>query len=258
MSESTLIADYTKLQKSVGFFLGFGRDPETWAANQTESVAEFMESGIRKVYFCGYKWSFLRPTHDFALDNGKRIINLPHDFGGLEGHLSIFANNSSAWEPIPVVGEGTILANYARLPETTGPPECVAIVPLKGSHAQRSQEFEIHVWPQADRDYILRGQYYFAPSMISGKFPYLYGGVQHAEMYLSSCKAVAELDADDEPGPQAQEFMRLLEISKELDGRNKPQVHGKMRDRSDDFNGIFPNPHWRPGVFVTFDGILWD
>ncbi len=247
--------DYLKLRKALGFFLGYGLDPTTWDDRQAETVNMHLESCIARVLGDSYKWSFLRPTVQLALDAGSRYINLPHDFGGLEGRLTITANNSSAWEPIPLVGEGTLRANYARLPNTTGPPECAAIIPLKGQHQQHGQGFQVEVWPQADQDYLLGVQYYINPKFLDGSHPYLYGGSQHMETYKAACKAAAELDADDEPGPQEAYFQQRLAISKELDSRNKPELHGTNADRSDEFDRDWPyNRHWRPGTFVTFNG----
>jgi len=72
LAESTLSLGWADLKSRVGFFLGYGRTVASFTAVQEAEVEEFVQSGVRLVYyptalsadatFAGYEWSWLRPT----------------------------------------------------------------------------------------------------------------------------------------------------------------------------------------------------
>ena len=261
MAESTLNADFKDLQGDVGLFLGFGRGADNgdnaWDTYQQASIDRCVKGGLRKFYHCGYPWSFLKPVATVTILQGNNTVPLPDDYGGFEGQITITADTSVVWEPLRLVGIGMVDEITSRMPTTTGRPAMAAQEPIKGTQPTRGQRFQLKVWPLADQDYVLRFQYYLCPDYLTGALPYAYGGPEHAETLLEACLSVAEKLLDDTAGVHDREFAKLLEISKMLDARKKPQLAGYNRDWSDvrHREPRYPAPHgWSP---VTVDGVLY-
>lgn len=259
MAEPSLAAAFDDLRGEVGDFLGYGfgvaKGDTTWTTAQERTINTRVKTGLRMVYYCGYDWSFLKPVATLTLLSGQRTIPLPDDFGGLEGQITVSVSGSSGFYPIPVVGD--VRPKFALNSNLTGIPICAAIDPLKGTTASQGQRSQLYVFPQADKDYTLQLAYYLNPDALSGAFPYVYGGAQHAQTFLAACKAAAERDGDDiANGPQMQEFARLLEVSKNLDRRNKPQVLGYNADRSDG-RDVEWNRRLTNTPSVTYSGISY-
>lgn len=255
--ESTLAAAFTDLQGDVGFFLGYGRDPEVWDSKKSANVTHCLKGGLRLVYHCGYPWSYLKPVATLVLKNGASSAILPHDYGGFEGRVTIQSPTSQAWWALELGSIGQIYERISLHPSTTGRPTMLAEEPIKGTTATSGQRHQLKVWPIADQDYTLRFQYFLLPDYLTGTQPYVYGGAQHAQLFFAACKAVAERDLDDlANGPQFIEFMRLLEVSKDLDRRNKPQTLGVNLDRSDWPGREYPNGRRFDGR-ITVNGIAY-
>lgn len=258
----TLEAQYRDLAGGVGNFLGYGRgsdnDEEDWDSRKQSAIDHCVKGGLRKVYYCGHDWSFLRPVATLTLDTGEQTVALPADFGGVEGKISVSTTSGTNWTPLDVTGIGTILNQYAAMPDSTGTPLlCCEETPKRPTH-ERGSRSQLRFFPIADQDYTVKFQYYINPDFISGNMPYVYGGPQHSETFLAACKATSEIDFDDmQQGPQFMEFMRVLEISKDIDRRNKPQLFGYNGDRSDQLHTPMRHP-WRGISTVTFNGVAYD
>ncbi len=257
--ESTLAASYTDLLADVATFLGYTRGvafgEADWDFRQKANLERCVRGGIRNVYHCGYDWSFLKPVVTLTLSSGANTVPLPDDFGGLEGQIALGATTATVWQPLDVRGIGDLYQQQNLYPTTNGQPLLVAQEPIKGTGPTQGQRFQLRFWPLADQDYRIQFQYYLLPDYLSGALPYVYGGAQHAETFLSSCKAIAERDLDDIiDGPQQIEFMRRLDVSKDLDRRHKPQMLGYNRDHSDSHSEwTRRDVHWNNPV-VTFGG----
>jgi hypothetical protein len=257
--ESSLTAAFNDLLGDVGHFLGYGRGAtngeEAWDDFKTADVERSIKGGMRKFYFCGYDWTFLKPTVSLVLDSGAQQAEaLPDDFGGFEGDVTISAVGSTTqpWR-IKWVSEPTIRGFYASNPTLAGPPMYVAELRQRGTSKEFSSRSELLVFPAADQAYTLKVQYYLNPDYLTGSKPYAYGGPQHSETLLEACLQVAEIIKDDMSGPHAQEFDRLLEISKDIDRRNKPQSYGPNRDTSDELPYTRKDTHyWAPAA--TYNG----
>jgi hypothetical protein len=258
--ESTLTAAFDDLTGDIGHFLGYGRGANngdfTWDDDQQADITRYTKGGLRKVYFCGYKWSFLQPWTTLSLPEGDAAIKLPDDFGGFEGELIIAPDGGSAYEPVHLGRLGKIFELAAQFPEATGRPSLAATEPIKGTGQVKGQRWRLCFYPTADADYSVVGKYHILPPYLSGAFPYVYGGTEHAELFLAACKSVAELESDDMIGPQEANFQRLLGIAQEMDGRKKPAYPGYNGDSSDETE----RQRYRPGMgraedyTVTFDG----
>jgi len=70
MAESTLSIDLPRLQREVGFLLGYPRDPDDFDPAQESIVNDVIDSGLRQFYFpemldgqsIAHEWSFFKPV----------------------------------------------------------------------------------------------------------------------------------------------------------------------------------------------------
>ena len=102
--ESTLALQYKDLLAETGLFLGFGRGEEfgdtAWTTQQQAAIESCVKSGLRNFYWpppvegtpSSYDWSFLKPTASLALVSGQSAIQLPDDFGGFDGPLTVLTS----------------------------------------------------------------------------------------------------------------------------------------------------------------------
>lgn len=263
--ESTLSVALPDVVSRVGAHLGYGRGPDhkdtVWNTRQADAIRDVWTSGLRKFYHCGYEWSFLKPAETVVIASGTNETVLPADFAGFEGEVWISspAAQSKWWGMKPVLDE-TVLQQRAALPDTTGRPKFVACTPVKGTTAKRGQQQKVIVWPKADQAYTLQCRFNLLPDALTDQMPYAYGGGQHGETILESCLAAADLIRFQRTAEHAAEFLRLLEVSKQLDKRLKPQALGRNGGGQDWYaagrrSGTTPRAPWGwdlPGV--TYNG----
>lgn len=244
--EPTLSAQWNDLQGDIGFFLGYGRGlafgESAWSTQQQSSIDRCVKGGMRKFYYCGYDWSFLKPVANLSLAAGSVIVPLPDDFGGFDGQITIASPTGQTWIVLDITGIGEIYTRQGQYPTMTGRPQIACQEPVKGTTATQSNRSQLHVFPIADQAYTLRAQYYINPDYLSGAFPYAYGGPEHAETLLEGCLAVAEKLLDDTSGVHDAEFDKLLEVSTDIDRRKKPQTLGYNRDNSDYMDRTWQGP----------------
>lgn len=232
--ESTLSLRKTDYESKVGLFAGYGSDADAWGVKETANVRDSVESGLRRFYHCGYNWSFLKPFVSLTLAEGNTTVQLPDDFGGLEGRIAVSDSSSGAFRAVEFWNPGRIEQLYSESADTTGIPIAASLRPLKGTAANKGQSQELYLFPTADDDYTLRFQYFILPNFLDGTHPYAYGGAEHVEAILESCLAVFEERYDDiTGGSHAQAFMRQLEASKQMDARKRAKVIGLNTDTSD-------------------------
>lgn len=234
---STLAAQLADLQADISFYLGYPRGAaygeEEPNDAQSNAVARCVKGGLRKVYHCGYTWSFLKPVASLTLPADTSELLMPPDFGSPEGNITVYLSTGVQWWPVPIVGIGMVYSNQAQLPDTTGRPLMACVEPLKGTSVNESQRWQMRLFPISDQAYTLQFAYNINPDYLTGSNPYPYGGPEHAETFLEACLSVAELILDDKQGVHAAEFARLLTVSMSLDRRNKGQLLGPNADRSD-------------------------
>ena len=243
--ESTLTLGYKELLAEVGQFLGYGKGAEfghpAWSTKQKDELRSIVDSGLRQFYNppplapgeASYDWSFTKPTASIEIASGASTAQLPDDFGGFEGELTISTSGSSSWHTIPQTNEGVVRERHAANPTTTGRPMMAAQQPLKGTSGRQGQRYQLYVWPITDQAYTLRCPYYYHPNALSESLPYHLGGMGHSETILESCLAIAEQRLDDTGGIHTAKFMERLAASISLDRRMKPQNLGYNRDLSD-------------------------
>lgn len=256
MPEPSLSAAFTTLKSDVGDWLGYGRDEDDWDGEQAEDVEHAIKGGMRKLYYCGYDWSFLRPVASLTLLQGHSTVECPDDFGQPSGRIVVSVSGATFSGELDFGPIGDVYSKFALAPDTTGAPICACVEPIKGTSLTDSQRWRVYVYPAADQDYTLQFPMTINPDYLSGAKPYAYGGPQHAETLLAACRATAELDFNNvAQGPQFVEFMRLLQASKDIDGRQKPTVLGYNRDMSTRRRGRYWDRRDLYGLTnVTFNG----
>jgi hypothetical protein len=240
--ESTLSLAKKDIDAEIGAYLGWGRgalfnEPE-WSAEKKSTIKATRESGLRQFYHpppqqgVAYDWSFLRPTVSVTVASGTQTLELPDDFGGLEGRISITGDNNN-FLPVEVVGEGRLRNFFAAFPDATGRPEYAAVRPKKMANADKGQRQELYIYPETDAEYTLNFQYYLLPNALSGDRDYAYGGMAHAETILESCLAIAEQRLDNKIGVHSTKWMERLAASINHDRKLKQQAFGYNGDNSD-------------------------
>lgn len=267
MAESTLSLTYNDLAAEVGTFLGWGQgntppyvDP-AWSTFQQQRIDSCVRSGLRNFYFPTpdpngpvYDWSFLKPTTTLTISQQSATMPMPDDFGGFEGEITIVTTAGIFWFGIQLVSEGQVREAYSRGPTFTGRPLMASLQPLKGTSATAGQRWQLYVYPLPDQAYTFQFQYYVLADYLNTAFPYALGGMSHAETVLESCLAVAEQREDDMAGVHTQNFQQRLMASIAADRRNKPQMLGYNRDRSDGpFR--FSRNHWNDRI--TYQGVQY-
>src|ERR1700723_2836024 len=108
--EPSLNIAYNALMGEVGYFLGWGRGAQNgdmaWNPQQQKTIDTFVASGMRRFYYpaapqgMNINWSFLKPTATFTLVVGQNVFQLPDDFGGIEGQITLLGPNDRPWFPM--------------------------------------------------------------------------------------------------------------------------------------------------------------
>jgi len=219
----TLGVTYDSLRREIGRYLGFSRNPNDWATNETADVEDVLSSGLRLFYTpprlpgerSAHQWSFLRPLLTINTISGVSEYSLPDDFAGLDGSLTY--SDSTAYGKVQLTSESLIRRHQQR-GDSSGAPTYCAILP-RIADGQSDQTFLLILWRTPDAAYVLRGRYYARQEMLSSANPYPMGGPAHAETIRAACMAAAEITLDDERGQKYQHFLDLLSASIDFDRR---------------------------------------
>ena len=267
MAESTLNLTLPELEAEAGQYLGWGRganygDP-TWTDRKQREITVIIKAALRAFYFPAplpgesqsYDWSFLRPVRHASLISGNSTVDLPDDFGGLDGSILLVDSGRRPVE-IKVYPDQAIARRYSLIPDQTGTPQMCAVRPVSTTSQTRGPRNQLYFYPIADQDYELEFRYYFLPDSLITSFPYAQGGTTHAETLRAAVKAQAELSQDNMIGPMAEQFLERLKASVSLDRRQNPRDYGTMVDPG--YAGTYQYRYHRHGMDitpVTFGGI---
>lgn len=263
MAESTLSLTKDQLEAEAGEFLGFGRGSAAgdtaWTDRQSRTIAACVNSGLRMFYYpsplpgesSSYDWSFIRPTRTIQVASGSNAVDMPDDFGGLEGSVRIVDN--TVMRQVRQASEQFILQKRSQYPDRVGLAEwCAVTVPPKTSIA-KGQRAMLSLFPTADQDYEIEFQYYLLPDSLQASFPYALGGGHHSETIKAAVKAAAEIYLDNQPGAMMQMFVDRMKASVSLDRRMKAQTFGYCGDPNVGRGRFMPRRDGYP-VSVTYNG----
>jgi len=154
MAESNLSLQYEDVAKSVGRFLGFGRDMSGWSADQLGDIHEAMDKGYRD-FLMSHDWSFLKPIGTLSLVDGTRTYDLPDDFGSPRGPFTF--SGSVAYPPVILTGEGNIREWY-QTSDGESRPTYAAILP-KAQAGTSGQRWEVVFYPMPETSYTVEYAY---------------------------------------------------------------------------------------------------
>lgn len=253
--ESTLTLAKTDFYANIGLHAGFGLGKDVhgeteWTARQLYVIRDCVNSGCRRFYDA-YNWTFKRPFHTAKLVSGFRTLELPDDFGGLEGGIHVSDSNSSSFLEVKLVNPGSVEQMYSEAPDSTGRPEMVSLRQLKGTTGTRADRQEIFVWPEADAAYTLKFQYYLQAGALEDDSPYAYGGTKHSETIMAACLSVLEEKYNGVVnGPHAMAFARGLQVSVHKNQNERPRDLGYNGDSSD-----LSGSAWTNYTAVTYNGV---
>lgn len=271
MSESTLTTKLDEIEAEIGWFLGWGRGAKfgapAWTAQQQLDITGARKSGERKFYFppvlpgekLAHCWSFLRPRGTVVFPANVAEVNLPDDFGGVEGEIVLVntATNNRGAIRLPMRNPQTIAQAYAAQPNTVGPPQMAAIEPRRLPTATLSSRYLMRIFPLTDQVYTFEFNYVRNPDAMTAAEQYPLGGPMAAEAILEAALAVAESRLDDSLTTHTQLFMQALKTAVDYDRRLKPQHLGVNADRSD-LGSQWPGnvAWWHWDSLVTINGVL--
>ncbi len=233
--ESTLALTFDELVEDVAEFLGM--DPDH--ASSLAKITKIVKAGVHRFYYPQapnmtgtYEWTFLQPVALLVLAEGAQSLELPDDYGGLSGKVTV-QTTSSVYFPLEVRHEGQVRDAYSRAPTAAGRPLWVAEQAIKGTEKTRGQRYRLAVYPEADDDYTLQVPYKITANALTGDRPYCYGGAMHSDTIRESCLAIAEQTMDTQIGIHTQLFNQRLVASIGMDQARKPHRLGYNGDNSD-------------------------
>lgn len=324
MAESQLSLSLTDFCRTVGRYLGWGRDdivtPTVWSTDQQAILLEICNAAYRQV-LRAHDWNFMEPTTSldvwpdiavstttitatdvansvvtasaatfyesmigsslsvtdgstytitaytsstviiidgnansecgagatFTIDSPDYVFPLPADFGGIVGPMTFEPNEGFAG--VSVVGEGKI-RNLRQRGDTTGRPQFVAIRPKTCASGTVGQRYEALFWPDPDSHYSLSFKYRKLIDDLDTTNIYPVGGMQHSELFMAACLAVAELRENDIHGEHNAEYQRQLTQSIRKDQTDTtPEYFGTLHDYSED-----AGKYSRQTNYVTYGG----
>jgi hypothetical protein len=255
--DSTLAVTYDDLVREVAFFLGFGRKASTELDAQDLALVDSkVQAGYHQFLFppkhredaAAHLWNFLIPAATLNIVATDYDYDLPNNFGAMLGEFTYAPD--AGWAPIPLVGEGQVMAARARA-NLSGHPKVAAIRP-KAPTGTAEQHYEVLFYPTPDASYTLYYRCYLLINKLSTTSSHALGGVRHRQTLIESCLAVAE-GMNDEEGVHFRAFLRNLAASVSYDEEaSSPKTLGYNGDPS-----LSPRVDSRVN-YVTFNGVLYD
>lgn len=239
---STLALKKSDFESEVGDWAGWGRgDTPLWTPVKKTRIQMDVASGLRRFYFNGHPWSFLKPSMTLTLDAGAAnvltTLKLPEDFNGIDGQTRVTVSQSAdglARWVMDFTGAARVIQAHALCPTATGIPTMVALRPIKQIAVGQMQRSELIIYPIPDQEYQLTFAYTIAPNyLLDATQPYAYGGIEHHETILACCLAAFEQRRDNAIGPQSVKADELLQRSISMDRMRQPIRLGYSRDLSD-------------------------
>jgi len=187
---------YRYFLREAGRVLGYGRNFDTWAREQTENADAVVQRGVYRFYTpapidgrkYGHEWSFLQPVRTLTTVSGTYVYDLPTDFVSLNGPMTYPADQDLLYVTVELVSLYQI--NKRRIDSTsTGTPTMVALVPK-----DEPGRYEFHFWLTPDDAYSIQYPCRIRPLPLSDENPLPYGGEEHAQTILEACLAEAEVE----------------------------------------------------------------
>ena len=218
---------YQWLQRTIGKELEYGPNYNSWSTDQTQNVDEFIQRGLQAFYSPppmpskeGFtppiKWSFLCPTASLTLVDGTATYTLPTDFSDMSGPVSFAVGNTR--RSLTKVTEGEIRSQQSVNDKGGDPSVYCVRAKTTASTAEQTKEILVYPTPDAGSAGSVTYRYTIVPAVLTTSAEFPYGGRQHAETIMASCRAI--MAEGQEAFSQAYEvFLQRLVASRSVDER---------------------------------------
>lgn len=229
----TLAVSYNNLQSAIANYLGW--DLSAITPFQRARIDDCIQSGVRQFYNPpavegadpNHVWSFLDLEGSIKTRAGQDRYILPSGIGAIAGSITCVEAKSQV-----VVTTADNLVKLSRKGYAGGKP-LVAAVFAKAAFTGKGQAKELVLFPVPDKEYTL----FFKASGDTGKLdpelkPLPMGGVEHAELIIESCLAIAEQRINDTRDIHTLAFERMLVAAQARDQRNRAHSFGQIGDQS--------------------------
>jgi hypothetical protein len=213
----TLDVTLKDLRRQVGLVLGYGADVLAWDHFQKKNADYIVDQGVRHVYQA-HNWTFLLVDQTITLSPGVNQAQFSTDFGAQIEEFNFLSPGTGRLR-IPIIAGMHLDALIANNPaQAPGLPRFATIQAQQGSPGAR-QQWEATFFPQPDQDYVLTFTGNIQPAKLISDTDQPLGGVFHAETFLTSCLAFAELYKTGTPGGWQAKFEQCLQRSKDHDAK---------------------------------------
>lgn len=214
----TLKITYAELEREVGRFLGFDRNPANWSSDQDQDVQDIIAGGQRHFYWPpslgegpAHRWSFLCPHASLSITPDTYKYSLPDDFVRVCSAFTYSEDDHNGrLVSVPDDRIRSLLSGGSR----KGVPRYCSIVP----RSQDDTGYELWLFPIPDQPLTLSYRYEKTPSTLGDSNQEHLGPATHSELLLSACLMVADKMLNGESiapdgGLHAQRFFRQLAAS---------------------------------------------
>lgn len=166
---------------------------------------------------------------DFTLRRYR--IELPANFGGMEGELMYAPHQTQRFRPAVNVGEYRIRLRYQNQQVVDSREVFEYGIYPKTHDAVVGQRWYMIFWPPSSAIRSLVGRYRANPGDLSDVDEYPLGGPMHAQTILEACLSEAEVKFQDGVGEHTNLYAQALARSVSLDRETESPDHlGRMRD----------------------------
>lgn len=239
MSQSTLQVTYDDLRRELGRFLGWGRDPSSWSADQVTDGTDILKAGLSMFYWpvdeqgqgIDHEWSFLTLRGQMTTIADQYEYGLPDDFGAIDGRIYYTANTYRMHIDIVDVDS---FYEMRMATSGTGLPTHAAFEPKRMSGLE-GQKWHMLLYPTPGGEYSLTYGYNVLPdALLDTTREHAYGGAMHRQALIECVLGAAELMINMGPDFHYAEARRQIQASIARDSRgNRGEVLGYNGDNSE-------------------------
>ena len=216
LPDARLGVDFFELQREVGVVLGYKVNPFLWGHAEVEKVRQVIRRGYRLYLYPdavdaqnkGHEWTWMKPTMTFTTAANERYYLLPDDFDRVIGEIHYTPTSQSNYAAIRWMTRDRIQELNSQA-EFTSHPSFFSTRPV-ASDGQSWQRQELILEPTPNGAWELTYEYVADQRELSTTHPYPIGGTGQAELLLTSCLAIAELEKTRRLGPLHTRYKQLL------------------------------------------------
>lgn len=227
-SEPTLARSALAHRQIIAHYAGYGRTAGSWTTDQIADIEECWRMALGWIY-AAHDWSFLRPIGLIETVADKSRYEMPGDFGGFDGPMTV--RSSTLCAGIEITSEHRI-RSLRQSGISSGYPQLAALAPAEPKSGN-GQRFHLEIWPTPGAIYSLEFRYYLNPNYLSESVQYPPGTAMYPELFAAAARAAAESFFDETKGDKWAIFQQVLTAAVRQDAsRFSPQTLGYNGDPS--------------------------